>query len=444
MHQFDGAVIATALPAMASSLQEDPVRLNLAITCYLLSLAVFVPISGWMADRYGARRVFFAAIAVFTVSSVLCGLSGSLEEIVLWRTVQGIGGAMMTPVGRVIVVKSVPRIEILRAMNYVTIPAVLAPLIGPSVGGFIVTYFSWPWIFFLNLPIGIAGLILVYIYVPDLREETVAPLDLRGFVLVGLALAGLVFGFAAIGRGAMPTSVIVASISIGAICGSLYLAHARRKSDPIIDLTLLKNRTFAASVFGGGLFYLGTTAQVFLMALLLQVGFGFSAFHAGLMMLAGAVGSTVMRFTFRPVLNAIGFRRMLICNGLLTGACLAACGLFTAQTPLTVMVAVLFVAGLSRSTQFTGVQSLGYAEIPSNMMSRATSFSSMMQQLMQSFGVGLTALVVHISTVVNGHGDVITAQDVSFGFFSIGLLSALSVIIFYLLPPTAGSELTGR
>jgi EmrB/QacA subfamily drug resistance transporter len=403
-----------------------------------------VPISGWMADRYGARRVFFAAIAVFTVSSVLCGLSASLEEIVLWRTVQGIGGAMMTPVGRVIVVKSVPRVEILRAMNYVTIPAVLAPLIGPSVGGFIVTYFSWPWIFFLNLPIGIAGLILVYIYVPDLREEEVTPLDLRGFVLVGLALAGLVFGFAAIGRGAMPTSVIVASISIGAICGSLYLAHARRKSDPIIDLALLKNRTFAASVFGGGLFYLGTTAQVFLMALLLQVGFGFSAFHAGLMMLAGAVGSTVMRFTFRPVLNVLGFRWMLIWNGLLTGACLAACGLFTAQTPLTVMLAVLFIAGFSRSTQFTGVQSLGYAEIPSNVMSRATSFSSMMQQLMQSFGVGLTALVVHVSTVVNGHGDVITAQDVSFGFFTIGLLSALSVIIFYLLPPTAGSELTGR
>ena len=206
MHQFDGTMITTALPVMAVSLNEDPLKLNLAITCYLLALAVFVPISGWMADRYGARRVFLAAIAVFTVSSVLCGLSGTLAEIVLWRTVQGIGGAMMTPVGRVIVVKSVPRIEIVRAMNYVTIPAVLAPLIGPSVGGFIVTYFSWPWIFFLNLPIGIAGLILVYVYVPDLREDTVAPLDLRGFVLIGLALAGLVFGFAALGRGALPTA----------------------------------------------------------------------------------------------------------------------------------------------------------------------------------------------------------------------------------------------
>ena len=316
MHQFDGTMITTALPVMAASLNEDPLVLNLAITCYLLALAVFVPISGWMADRYGARRVFFAAIAVFTASAVLCGLSSSLTEIVFWRTVQGIGGAMMTPVGRVIVVKSVPRLEIIRAMNYVTIPAVLAPLIGPSVGGFIVTYLSWPWIFFLHLPIGIAGLVLVYVYIPDIREDTVAPLDLRGFVLIGLALAGMVFGFSVLGRGSLPLPVIIASISIGAICGALYLAHAKRKSDPIIDLGLLRIRTFAASVWGGGLFYLGTTAQVFLMALLLQIGFGFSAFHAGLMLLAGAVGSIVMRFTFRPILNAFGFRQLLIVNGL--------------------------------------------------------------------------------------------------------------------------------
>ncbi len=443
MHQFDGTMIATALPVMAAALNEDPLVLNLAITCYLLALAVFVPISGWMADRYGARRVFLAAIAIFTASSVLCGLSSSLVEIVVWRTVQGIGGAMMTPVGRVIVVKSVSRLEIVRAMNYITIPAVLAPLVGPSVGGFIVTYFSWPWIFSLNLPIGLAGLILVYAYVPDLREETVAPLDLRGFVLVGLALAGLVFGFAALGRGPLPVPLVIASITVGAICGALYLAHARRKSDPIIDLALLRNRTFAASIWGGGLFYIGTTAHVFLMALLLQVGFGYSAFHAGLMLLAGAVGSTVMRFTFQPILELFGFRRLLICNGLLCGACLAGCGLFTSATPLVVMIVVLFVAGFSRSTQFTGEQALGYAEIPSTVVSRATSFSAMMQQLLQSFGVGLTALVVHLSTVLHGRID-ITTEDVALGFFTIGLLSALSVIVFCLLPDRAGAELTGR
>jgi len=444
MHQFDGTMITTALPVMAASLKEDPLKLNLAITCYLLALAVFVPISGWMADRYGARRVFIAAMVVFTASSVLCGLSGSLAEIVLWRTIQGIGGAMMTPVGRVIVVKSVPRLEIVRAMTYVTFPAVVAPLVGPSVGGFIATYFSWPWIFFLNVPIGLAGLALVYAYVPNFREETVAPLDLRGFVLIGLAMAGLVFGFSALGRGALPTALTIASISIGAVCGAFYLAHATRTSDPIIDLSLLRIPTFAASIWGGGLFYMSTTAQVFLMALMLQVGFGYSAFHAGLMLLAGAIGSSVMRFTFRPMLQVLGFRRMLIYNGILAAAFLSACGLFTATTPLVVIVLVLFVAGYSRSTQFTAVQSLGYAEIPAEVMSRATSFSSMMQQLMQSFGVGLVALVVHVSTVLHGRDDVITAGDVSLGFFAIGLLSALSIVVFYLLPKSAGSELTGR
>jgi hypothetical protein len=205
----------------------------------------------------------------------------------------------------------------------------------------------------------------------------------------------------------------------------------------------LRNPTFAASVWGGGLFYIGTTAQVFLMALLLQIGFGFSAFHAGLMLLAGAIGSTVMRFTFQPVLQFLGFRRMLISNGLLVGACLASCGLFTAETPILVISMVLFVAGYARSTQFTAVQSLGYAQIPSQVMSRATSFSSMMQQLMQSFGVGLTALVVDLSTVLHGHSHIITAADVSLGFFTIAALSALSTVIFYLLPPGAGSELTG-
>src|SRR3954468_262833 len=248
MHQFDGAVITTALPSMAASLGEDPLKLNLAITCYLLSLAVFVPISGWMADRFGAKPVFISAILVFTTSSVLCGLSHSLAELVIWRTMQGIGGAMMTPVGRVIVVKSVPKLELVKAMNYVTIPAVLGPVIGPSVGGFIVTYFSWPWIFFLNLPIGLLGLVLVRAYIPDLREEDVAPLDLRGFILVALALAGLVFGFSTLGRGVLPGTLVAAMIAVGAACAALYVVHARRKAAPIIDLTLLRVRTFSASI----------------------------------------------------------------------------------------------------------------------------------------------------------------------------------------------------
>ena len=443
MHQFDGAVIATALPSMAASLHEDPVRLNLAITTYLLALAVFVPVSGWMADRFGARRVFMSAIVVFTVSSVLCGIAHSLFELVLYRILQGMGGAMMTPVGRVIVLKSVPKLQLVQAMNYITIPAVLGPLLGPSVGGFIVTYFSWPWIFFINLPIGVAGIFMVRIFIPDIRTEQVARLDLRGFVLIGLAGAGLVFGFEAIGRGVLPASIILASIAAGAVCGGLYLIHARRTAVPIIDLSLLRIRTFAASIWGGGLFYLSTTSSVFLLALLLQLGFGFTAFQAGLMTLASAVGSLAMRFAFRPLLRPLGFRRLLIYNAVLTGAFLIGCGFFRVTTPYAVIALALLIGGFSRSIQFTAVQSLGYAEMPSELFSRATSFMAMAQQLVQSFGVGLVALVVHLSLIWHARAA-IAPEDVALGYFTIGVMALASVVIFYRLPAHAGIELHDR
>jgi EmrB/QacA subfamily drug resistance transporter len=443
MHQFDGAVIATALPSMAASLNADPVRLNLAITSYLLALAVFVPVSGWMADRFGAKRVFISAIVVFTASSVACGLAHSLLELVLCRVLQGLGGAMMTPVGRVIVLKSVPKLQLVQAMNYITIPAVLGPLLGPSVGGFIVTYFSWPWIFFINLPIGLGGIVAVALLIPDLSAEAVAPLDLRGFALIGMAAAGLVFGFEAIGRGVVGTPVILASIAAGFLCGGLYLVHARHTAAAIIDLSLLRIRTFRASVTGGGLFYMSTTSSVFLLALLLQLGFGFSAFQAGLMTLASAVGSLAMRFAFRPLLRPLGFRRLLIGNAAVMGLYLISCGLFRVTTPYWIIVLVLLIGGFSRSVQFTAAQSLGYAEMPSERFSRATSFMAMAQQLAQSFGVGLAALVVHIGLIWNGQ-TVVTAPDVGLGYFAVGTLTLLSVIIFYRLPAHAGIELHDR
>jgi EmrB/QacA subfamily drug resistance transporter len=443
MHQFDGAVIATALPSMAASLHEDPVRLNLAITTYLLALAVFVPVSGWMADRFGAKRVFISAIVVFTVSSVLCGIAHSLLELVLYRVLQGIGGAMMTPVGRVIVLKSVPKLQLVQAMNYITIPAVLGPLLGPSVGGFIVTYFSWPWIFFINLPIGLGGVLAVSLFIPDVHAEKVAPLDLRGFVLIGMAVGGLVFGFEAIGRGVVSVPVILASLAAGAMCSGFYLIHVRRTTDPIIDLSLLRIRTFAASISGGGLFYLGTTSSVFLLALLLQLGFGFSAFQAGLMTLAGAAGSLAMRFTFRLLLKPLGFRRLLIGNALVTAAFLIGCGFFQVTTPYLVIVLALLIGGFSRSVQFTAVQSLGYAEMPSELFSRATSFLAMAQQLAQSFGVGLVALIVHLS--LTWHDRIaIAPQDIALGYFAIGAIALASVAVFYRLPAEAGAELSGR
>lgn len=443
MHQFDAAVITTALPAMAASLHEDPLRLNLAITCYLLSLAVFVPISGWMADRHGTRRVFLGAILLFSFSSAMCGLSRSLPALVLWRTLQGIGGAMMSPVGRVVIVKSVPKPQIVKAMNYITIPAVLGPVLGPSVGGLIVTYFSWPWIFFLNVPIGIAGVFLVHAFIPDIREESPPPLDLRGFVLTGVAMAGLVFGFVALGRGFVPTSIILGSIFVGGICGSLYLFHARRALSPIIDLALLRIRTFRTSLSGGGLFYLGTTAQVFLLALLLQLCFGWSAFHAGLMTLSSAAGSVVMRFTLQPILRWLGFRLLLVLNGTAIGLSLIACGLFRQTTPLAIIVVVLLIGGFARSIHFTTAQSLAYADIPPEKMSRATSFAAMAQQLLQSVGVGLTALIVHLSLLAHGRTE-LAAEDVGLGYFAIGAAALGSAFIFWRMPAQAGATLTER
>src|SRR5947209_5055181 len=235
MQNLDSTIIATALPAIGNSLGESPLRLNVAITCYLLSLAVFIPISGWTADRFGARRVFTGAIIVFTLGSIACGFAQSLGMLVLARIVQGMGGAMMVPVGRLVLLRTVPRSELVRAMSYVSVPALVGPVIGPPLGGFIVTYASWHWIFFINIPIGALGVLLVNLFIENMREVTVRPFDLRGFVLTGLGLASLALGFETIGRGALPMAANLALLAAGALCLVLYVRHARRVDHPIID-----------------------------------------------------------------------------------------------------------------------------------------------------------------------------------------------------------------
>jgi EmrB/QacA subfamily drug resistance transporter len=443
MHQFDGSVIATALPSMAATLHDDPLRLNLAISCYLLALAVFIPISGWMASRFGAKRVFTLAILIFTISSVLCGISQSLFELVVARILQGLGGAMMTPVGRLIVVKTAPRADLVKAINYITIPGVLAPILGPSVGGFIVTYFSWPWIFFLNVPIGLIGVLLVRSYIPEVHEDEVPPLDLRGFLLAAVALACMVFGFESMGRGLLPVPLVIALLATGVTCAVLYVYHARRVANPIIDLSLLRFPTFAASITGGSLFYMGTSSVVFLLAVLLQVGLGLTAFQAGLTTLAIASGSVVSRFVIRPVLRYVGFRHILILNACVTGFYLITCGLFRVTTPYVFIIGVLAIGGLSRSIQYTTITTLSYSDMPRNLMSHATSFSALAQQFSQSFGVGLTALVVHFSVVASGHSS-IAAADLMPGFWTIGAASLLSTIRFARLHVHAGADMGGR
>ncbi len=443
MEMLDATVIATALPVMSRSLGENPIRLNLAITSYLLSLAVFIPISGWMADRFGSRTVFRAAIAIFTVGSVLCGLSGSLPKLIAARILQGFGGAMMTPVGRVVVLKTVPKSDLVEAMSYLTVPAVLGPVVGPPLGGFIVTYWSWRWIFFINVPIGVLGMTLVTLFIENLREPEVPPLDLGGFLLTGFGLAGLVFGFEAVGRGVIAAGIIAAMIGGGGLCMALYVLHARRTPHPIIDLGLLKIPTFAAATAVGGLFRIGIGALPFLLPMLLQLVFGLSPFASGMLTFTSAVGALTMKFTAGPIIRRLQFRPVLIGNGAICAFIMASYALFRPSTPYAVIVLTLLTGGFFRSLQFTALNALAYADIPVNSMSGASSLASMAQQLFLSLGVTLAAFLLHLSL---GHRGVaaLSTRDFTSAFVITGVLALLSALLFLLLKPDAGEEVSRR
>jgi EmrB/QacA subfamily drug resistance transporter len=443
MQQLDSTIIATALPVIANSLKEEPLRLNLAITSYLLSLAVFLPISGWMTDRFGTRTIFASAMAVFTIGSMLCGLADSLLFLVLARVVQGAGGAMMLPVGRMIILKTVPKEHLVSAMNWVTIPGVLGPLLGPPLGGFIVTYFSWPWIFFMNLPVGLFGVALILVFVRNIREPGIPRLDMAGFLMVGIGLACLVFGFTTMGRGLLPLGTVAWLLVIGAVASLGYLYYAMRATSPLLDLKMLKVPSFRAGIVGGGLFYMGSTAVPFLLALLFQLGFGLSPLQSGLMTLAVAAGSVVTRFSLTKLLRRFGFRSVTIAGALLHALCLVLCAAFRLGTPYPLMLLALFPMGFARSVSYTALNSLPYIEMQPSMMSRAQSFAAMAQQLFGSFGVGVTALIIHASLLLHG-GSGIEAADVSPAFLFIGLLCACCLFIYLRLPPDIGADVSGR
>jgi EmrB/QacA subfamily drug resistance transporter len=443
MEMLDATVISTALPAMAKSLGEDPIKLNLAITSYLLSLAVFIPISGWMADRFGARTVFRTAILIFTTGSVFCGFSNSLPELVASRILQGFGGAMMVPVGRLIVLKTIAKSELVTAMSYLTVPAVLGPVVGPPVGGFIVTYYSWRWIFFINVPIGALGFMLVTWYIPNIREDEVFPLDFRGFLLTGLGLAGLVSGFESIGRGVIPASIIMCVMAAGGVCMALYILHSKRIDYPIVDLSLLKIPTFLVATLGGGLFRMGIGALPFLLAMLLQVVFGLSPFASGMLTFTSAAGALFMKTTATPIIRRLGFRTILISNGVLSAFIMMSYALFRPTTPHFLIVAALLSGGFFRSLQFTALGTLAYADVPDRLMSSASTLSSMAQQLFLSLGVALGAMLLHMSLRASGSTQLST-HDFMPAFIVMGFLALLSSLFFVPLEYHAGDEVSGR
>jgi len=443
MEQLDGTILATALPSMAESFDVSPLHMSVALTSYMLSLAVFIPASGAIADRYGSRNVFRAAIALFTIGSILCGLSGNLPLLVLSRLLQGMGGAMMVPVGRLVLLRSVPKSELVSAMSWLLVPALIGPVIGPPLGGFIVTWASWRWIFYINVPIGIAGMWLATKYVPDVRIAERQRFDRVGFVLSGISLSCLVFGLEMASRGGTAGSGSAGLMLGGLIVGGVYVWHSRRVANPILDLSLMRFPTFRLSVIAGSLTRITAGSVPFLLPLMMQLGFGFSAAHSGVVTFVSALGAMLMKATAAPVLRMWGFRATLVWNGVLSMVCVALCAAFRPDWPLWTIYTILLLSGFFQSLQFSAYNTVAYADIPSERFSSATSFYTTFQQLMLSVGICVAAAALHVSVTWSGH-ERAQLPDFSVAFLVVTFVSLIAAPVCLLLPRNAGAEMSGH
>lgn len=443
MQTLNATVIANALPAMARAFDVEPLRLNIAITVYMLSAAIFLPLSGWLADRFGARRVFMCSIVLYAAGSVACGFTHELWQLVLARFAQGAAGATLAPVGRLVLLRTTPKNELVGAMSVLTMPALLGPVIGPVIGGAIVTFADWRWIFFLNLPVAITGLILVWRHVPNVREQDAPRVDIPGIILTGMGLAALIFGFETLGRDAIDPWAVGGLFALGFASLGIYGWHAGHTPHAVVQLAIFRKPTFRASVVGGAFMRVAMGANPFLLAMLLQVAFGMSAFAAGLMTFISAVGALVMKTTAPPILRRFGFRRVLLVNAVIVGLSFIAYSFFRPDWPHWAIMIVLGTGGFFRSLQFTSLNGMAYAEIEGDEMSRAATTSSMVQQLVQSIGIGLSASLLHLLMTLQG-ATRLTVEVVSPAFIIVGLVTMISMFWFVRLPNDAGDEMNGR
>jgi len=443
MEMVDSTVIATSLPIIARDLGKDPLLLKLGLTAYLLSLAVFIPVSGWICDRFGGRTVFRTAIGIFMVSSMLCGLAHSFTFFVAARFLQGMGGAMMVPVGRIVILRTVPREEYVTAISYLATPAMLGPVVGPPLGGLITTYLSWRWIFYVNVPISILAIYLAGRYMENFRESDVPRLDIAGFFLSGSGLMLAMFGLTTINDHLMPRSFSVGCIAAGVIAIIAYVRHARRKPDPLLDLALFKIKTYGVGIESGIFFRVGVGSLAFMLPMLLQLGFGLTPMQSGTLTCASGIGVVLMKPLAKPIIGFFGFRRLMTCNAIFSAMWVASFGLFRATTPHSILFPVLLVAGFFHSLQFTALNVIPYAEIPDSKVSQATSLYAMLQQLSFGMGVAVGALALQFSSFLRGH-HTIGAADFWPAFLILGMITMASAISCARLSPDAGAGMAGR
>jgi EmrB/QacA subfamily drug resistance transporter len=435
MEQLDSTIITTAVPDIAHSLDVTPVQMSLAVAAYVLSVAIFIPVSGWFADRFGARRVFVAALVIFTIGSALCGMAQDFAMLVVMRVVQGLGGAMMTPVGRLILLRSFPRSELMTAMTWMTLPAVTGPVIGPLLGGVLTTYLSWRWIFYVNLPFGILGIVLARRFINLPPEMGTGKFDFAGFLMVGSGLGLLQFGLENVSRPVMPPSLTAAVLAVSLTLLVGFGLYARRRTAPAVDLTLFRGRAFRVGSLAGGLCRIGLNGVPFLLPLMLQVGFGLSPIASGSITFIGSAGAVVIRSQLAGAVRRFGFRIILVSSAFAGSVALLGFSLLGPHTPHAILMAWVFFFGLTRSAQFMTSNTLSYSEMPNSHLSRATSLGGALQQLSVSFGVSLSAVLL---TLVSAYSHVLTPARFHEVFLLTAVIPLLAIPGFMTLPATTG------
>jgi len=446
MEFLDGTVIATALPDMAKSFGVEAVALNIGISAYLITLAVLIPASGWIADRFGARKVFALALAIFTLASVFCGLANSVNSFVAMRVLQGVGGALMVPVGRLAVLRTPPKHQLITAIATLTWPALVAPIIGPPLGGFITSFASWRWIFFINVPLGIIAIVLALRIIPDLKEEERRPFDLPGFLATAIAMVSLVYAMEAFGAEHGTRWLPFALLAVGALTFGFALRHFRRVKWPMIRLDALKVPTFRVTLYGGSLFRASISAVPFLLPLLFQVGFGMDPFHSGLLVLAVFVGNLTIKPATTPLIRWLGFKKLLLINGALNVLALLACAFLTPHTPVWLTLLILYLGGVFRSVQFTGVSTLAFADVPSAQMSYANTLFSTATQLAVGLGITLGAIGIRLGEKVSPALGLSDIPGIHFrlAFVFIALICLLGMFDTFQLARNAGSSVSKK